>query len=132
MSNYKTMYKDKLSKLLFLEMNKEGFKKSLNIPEEIIFKNKDLYMPISAEYVTANVNDEIKLKNLPIYYFVEGIFIVFGADKEITYKEDYGTILAYIPECEECVKSLIADRIKKNRFEDAYVLLKGLYRYNKE
>ncbi|MDR3597598.1 tetratricopeptide repeat protein [Clostridium sp.] len=132
MSNYKTLYKDKLSKLLFLEMDKEGFKKSLNIPEEIKFKNNDLYMPISAEYVAANANDQIKLKNLPIYYFVEGIFIVFGADKEVRYNEDYGTILAYIPNCEECVKSLIAERIKKSRLEDAYVLLKGLYRYTKE
>lgn len=132
MSNYKTLYKDKLSKLLFLEMNKEGFKKSLNIPKEIKFKNDDLYIPISAEYVAENANDQLKLKNLPIYYFVEGIFIVFGADKNVRYNEDYGTILAYIPDCEECVKSLISDRIKKDRLDDAYVLLKGLYRYTKE
>ncbi len=132
MSNYKTMYKDKLSKLLFLEMNKEGFKRSLNIPDYINFKNDDLYMPISSDYVVANVNDEIKLSNLPIYYFVEGIFITFGADKNVRYIDDYGTILSYIPDAEECVKSLIADRIKKDRLEDAYILLKGLYRYTKE
>lgn len=132
MSNYKTMYKDKLSKLLFLEVNKDGFKKSLNIPDYVEFKNDDLYMPISSEYVVANAEDVLKLSNLPIYYFVEGIFTVFGADKNVRYNEDYGTILSYIPDCEECVKSLIADRIKKDRFEDAYILLKGLYRYTKE
>jgi tetratricopeptide (TPR) repeat protein len=132
MSNYKTMYKDKLSKLLFLEIKKEGFKKSINIPDNVKFKNDDLYMPISAEYVAANANDEIKLNNLPIYYFVEGMFIAFGADKNIRYNEDYGMILSYIPDSEECVKSLIADRIKKDRLEDAYVLLKGLYRYTNE
>lgn len=132
MSNYKTLYKDKLSKLLFLEMKKEGFKKNLNIPQEVKFKSDDLYMPISAEYVAANANNEIKLNNLPIYYFVEGMFIVFGADKNVKYIDDYGTILGYIPDSEECVKSLIADRIKKDRLEDAYILLKGLYRYTKE
>jgi len=132
MSNYKTMYKDKLSKILFLEMNKDGFKKSINIPENVEFKNDELYMPISAEYVAANANDEIKINNLPIYYFIEGMFITFGADKNIRYSDDYGTILSYIPDCEECVKSLIADRIKKDRLEDAYILLKGLYIYTKE
>ncbi|ABR33168.1 tetratricopeptide repeat protein [Clostridium beijerinckii] len=132
MSNYKTMYKDKLSKLLFLEMNKEGFKRSLNIPEGVNFKNDDLYLPISSDYVVSNVNDEVKLSNLPIYYFVEGIFITFGADKNVKYNDDYGTILSYIPDAEECVKSLIADRIKKDRLEDAYILLKGLYRYTRE
>ena len=132
MSNYKTMYKEKLSKLLFLEMKKDGFKKSISIPDNVKFKNDDLYMPISAEYVAANANDEIKLSNLPIYYFIEGMFIAFGADKNIKYNEDYGIILSYIPDSEECVKSLIADRIKKNRLEDAYILLKGLYRYTKE
>lgn len=132
MSNYKTMYKDKLSKLLFLEMNKEAFKKSINIPEDIEFKNDDLYLPISAEYVVDNAGNEVKLSNLPIYYFVEGIFIVFGADKNIRYNEDYGTVLAYISDSEECIKSLIADRIKKDRLEDAYILLKGLYVYTRE
>lgn len=132
MSNYKTMYKDKLSKLLFLEIKKEGFKRSINIPDNVKFKNDDLYMPISAEYVAANANNPMTLTNLPIYYFVEGIFIAFGADKNIRYNEDYGMILSYIPDSEECIKSLIADRIKKDRLEDAYVLLKGLYRYTNE
>lgn len=132
MSNYKTMYKDKLSKLLFLEMKKDGFKRSINIPYTVEFKNDDLYMPISSEYVAANANDEIKLSNLPIYYFIEGMFIAFGADKNIKYNDDYGMILSYIPDSEECVKSLIAERIKKDRLEDAYVLLKGLYRYTRE
>ena len=130
--NYKTMYKDKLSKLLFLEMNMDGFKKSINIPDHVTFNNKDLYMPISAEYIASNAGDELKIHNLPIYYFIEGMFIAFGADENIRYNDDYGIILSYIPDSEECVKSIIADRIKHDRLEDAYILLKGLYRYTRE
>lgn len=130
--SYNTMYKDKLSKLLFLEMNKDGFKRSINIPTYVEFKNEDLYMPISAEYVAANANNEIKISNLPIYYFIEGMFIAFGSDENIRYNDDYGTILSYIPDCEECVKSIIADKIKNDKLDDAYVLLKGLYRYTRE
>lgn len=130
--NYKTMYKDKLSKLLFLEMNMDGFKRSINIPSYVSFENNDLYMPISAEYIASNANDEIKINNLPIYYFIEGMFIAFGADENMRYNKDYGIILSYIPNSEECIKSIIADRIKHDRLEDAYILLKGLYRYTRE
>ena len=132
MSNYKTLYKDKLSKMLFLEVDKDGFKRSINIPEYVEFKNTDLYIPISADYVTKNANNQLRLSNLPIYYFVEGMFIAFGSDPNIRYIDDYGTILTYIPDSEECVKSLIADKIKQNKLEDAYILLKGLYRYTEE
>ncbi|MGO5135640.1 tetratricopeptide repeat protein [Clostridium butyricum] len=132
MSNYKTMYKDKLSKMLFLEVDQDGFKKSISMPQYVEFKNSDLYIPISADYVTKNATNELRLSNLPIYYFVEGMFTAFGADPNIRYIEDYGTILTYIPDSEECVKSIIADKIKKDNLEDAYILLKGLYRYTEE
>ena len=132
MSDYKTMYKDKLSKMLFLEVDQEGFKKSIHMPEYIKFKNSDLYIPISADYVAKNANNELRLSNLPIYYFIEGMFTAFGADPNIRYIDDYGTILTYIPDSEECVKSLIADKIKQDKLDDAYILLKGLYRYCEE
>ena len=94
--NYKTMYKDKLSKMLFLEINKEAFFKSINIPDDIKLKNDDLYIPISGEYVANNATDEIKIHNLPIYYFIEGMFMAFGADNNLRFNDDYGCILSYI------------------------------------
>lgn len=130
--NYKTMYKDKLSKMLFLEINKDAFFKSINIPDDINLKNDDLYIPISAEYVANNAANEIKIHNLPIYYFIEGMFMAFGADENLRFNEDYGCILSYIDDSEQCAKSIIADKVKKNDLEDAYILAKGLYRYNKE
>lgn len=130
--DYKTMLKEKLSKILFLEMDTEGFKKTINIPQYVTFKNKDLYMPISSEYITSNVNDEIKMKNLPIYYFIEGMFICFACDEKLRFNDDYGIVLTYIPNAEESIKGLIANRVKEDRLEDAYVLLKGLYKYNRE
>jgi len=130
--NYKTMYKDKLSKMLFLEINKGAFFKSIKIPDDIKLKNDDLYIPISAEYVAKNATDEIRINNLPIYYFIEGMFMAFGADQNLRFNDDYGCILSYIDDSEQCVKSIIADKVKKNNLEDAYILAKGLYRYNKE
>lgn len=130
--NYKTMYKDKLSKMLFLEINQKAFFKSINTSENIRLKNDELYIPISTEHVANDVEDEIRINNLPIYYFIEGMFMALGADENFKFNDDYGCILSYIDNSEQCIKSIIADKVKKNDLQDAYILAKGLYRYNKE
>ena len=40
--DYKVKIKERLGKLLFLEMNKDGFKENIGIPSYVTFKNKDL------------------------------------------------------------------------------------------
>ena len=130
--DYKAKIKEKMSKLLFLEMNKDGFKENIGIPSYVTFKNKDLYLPISSEYISSNINDEIKIKNLPIYYFIEGMFTAIGADENLRFNEDYELILDYIKDTENCIKSLISKRIEDKRYLDAYLLLKGYYTYSKD
>ena len=53
--DYKVKIKERLGKLLFLEMNKDGFKENIGIPSYVTFKNKDLYLPISSEYISSNI-----------------------------------------------------------------------------
>ena len=130
--DYKAKIKERMSKLLFLEMNKDGFKENIGIPSYVTFKNKDLYLPISSEYISSNINDEIKIKNLPIYYFIEGMFIAIGADENLRFNDDYELILDYIKDTENCIKSLISKRIQEERSLDAYLLLKGYYSYSKD
>ena len=113
--DYKAKIKEKMSKLLFLEMNKDGFKENIGIPSYVTFKNKDLYLPISSEYISSNINDEIKIKNLPIYYFIEGMFTAIGADENLRFNEDYELILDYIKDTENCIKSLISKRIEESK-----------------
>ena len=57
--DYRSQIKEKMGKLLFLEMNIEGFKESIGIPKYVKFKNKDLYLPISTEYISSNIENEI-------------------------------------------------------------------------
>lgn len=130
--DYKAVFKEKLSKLLFLEIDKDGFKKSTNIPEIVDFDNKELYIPISPEYITNNINNEIKIKNLPIYYFIEGMFLCLGADENLRFNSDYETILTYIKDSENCIKSIISKNINEDNLTKAYLLLKGLYKYSKD
>ena len=130
--DYNSAFKEKLGKLLFLELDKEGFKKSVGIPSYVSFNNKDLYLPISSEYITKNIQDEIKIKNLPIFYFIEGMFLAIGADENLRFNDDYEIILSYIKDSDTCIRSVISKKIKENNLIDGYLLLKGYYRVSKD
>lgn len=130
--DYNAAFKEKLSKLLFLEIDKDGFKRNVGIPEYISFENKDLYLPISSDYITTNIQDEIKIKNLPIFYFIEGMFLAIGADENLKFNEDYESILSYIKDSDNCIKSIISNKIKEDKLIDGYLLLKGYYRVSKD
>lgn len=130
--DYNSVFKEKLGKLLFLEIDKEGFKRNVGIPSYISFDNKELYLPISSDYITNNIQDEIKIKNLPIYYFIEGMFLAIGADEKLRFNDDYELILSYIKDTDNCIKSIIAKKIKDDNLVDGYLLLKGYYRFSKD
>lgn len=130
--DYNSTFKEKLGKLLFLEIDKDGFKRSVGIPEYVSFSNKELYLPISSEYITTNIQNEIKIKNLPIFYFIEGMFLAIGADENLKFNEDYEVILSYIKDTDNCIRSVISNKIKEDKLIDGYLLLKGYYRYSKD
>lgn len=130
--DYNAAFKERLSKLLFLEIDKDGFKRNVGIPEYISFENKDLYLPISSDYITTNIQDEIKIKNLPIFYFIEGMFLAIGADENLKFNEDYEIILSYIKDSDNCIRSIISNKIKDDKLIDGYLLLKGYYRVSKD
>lgn len=123
--DYRNLFKEKLSKLLFLELNKEGFLKALNI-SNLELKNKELFVPINTTYLASNIENEIKIKNLPIYDFIEGMSFALGADDKLKFNEDYITLLKNIKDSIPCIKSAVAKKIKENLFDEAYILLRGL------
>lgn len=130
--NYEVIFKEKLSKMLFLEIDSKGFLNSVAKDKDIALENKDLYIPISSEYITNNIGEEIKIKNLPIYYFVEGMLIALGTDKNLRFSKDYKNILEGINDAEKCYKSLVASKVKENKLVDGYILLKGIIELKEE
>ncbi|MGL4774176.1 MAG: tetratricopeptide repeat protein [Clostridium sp.] len=132
--NYEVLFKEKLSKMLFLEIEKEGFLKSIGANKEITLENKDLYIPISSAYIASNMGEEIKIKNLPIYYFVEGMLISLGIDNNLRFSNDYKKILSEINDVEGCARGLVANKVKASDLTEAYIILKGLceFKENKE
>ena len=118
MSN-ENYFLEKLEKMLFLEI-KVGSK--IN---NYIFKD-NVYMPVSSEKIVSKAKDGDNLKDIPVNLFVEGMFYVLGADEKFTYNKVYIEVINSIPNSCNYIKGKIFENIKSEKYEDAYVMLKGL------
>lgn len=114
-------FKSKLSNLLFLEIEK---KRGMSIFKTNI--NEDIYMPIATENITQKVKKGETVENIPITFFIEGMFFVLGADEEFRFNAVYKKLINSVPKSVEFIKGKIAEKVKNNKYEDAYLLLKGL------
>lgn len=114
-------FKSKLSNLLFLEIEK---KRGMSIFKTNI--NEDIYMPIATENIIKKVKNGEKVENIPIAFFIEGMFFVLGADADFRFNEVYKQLINTVPKSVEFIKGSIAEKVKNNNYEDAYILLKGL------
>jgi tetratricopeptide (TPR) repeat protein len=131
--DYNSLFKDKLSKLLFLEIKDiDAFLRKISY-NGVKLASKELFMPISMEFLANKVKNNKELKEIPIYQFIEGMFYAIGADKDFKYNEDYIKIIESINDSEECIKGIVANKVKEENYNDGYVLLRGLCRvYGKE
>lgn len=126
--NFNEYSKDKLAKLLFMEINAEGFLNALgsdNKKEQI----KDLYIPIDPVHLNQDVKSGLKLDKLPINYFVEGMFYALGGDRDLKFNNDYKKIIPLVKDSDKIVKSLIAKQTKEGNLEDSLMLLLGMCEY---
>ncbi len=110
---------EKLNKMLFLEI-KEG-----SILNGYRFK-ESVYMPVKSDDIVNKAKEGDNLKNIPIHMFVEGMAYVLGADKKFKSNDTYKEVIGHIPNSCKFIKSKIFESIKSEKYEEAYVLLRGL------
>lgn len=115
----KARFSTKLDKLLFTEIRKET-----KIGEYILEDN--IYMPLKSENLVGKVKEGNTFNEIPISLFVEGMFFVLGVDDEFKYKSEYIEILKSIDMSRNFIKSKIAELVKNEGYEDAFIYLKGL------
>lgn len=121
----KAEMKNKLSLLLFLEVKKERIESMFKIK---INELGEVYLPIVSENIIEKINKGEDVNSIPIGFFIEGMFYVLGADEEFKYNKLYLNIIDNVPNSKEYVKGKIAELIKLKKYEDGYILLKGLSR----
>lgn len=110
---------EKLEKMLFLEIKKDS---KIN---EYKFKD-NIYMPVSSEKIVNKAKSGDNLQDIPVNLFVEGMFYVLGADEKFTHNGTYIEVIKSIPNSTNYIKGRIFDNIKNDKYEDAFIMLKGL------
>lgn len=124
----KARFKDKLSNLLFLQMNRERVEKVFNTKLET---NEEIYMPVATEDIVHKVKNNEDVDNIPVAFFIEGMVYVLGADEEFKYNDIYEKIILNAPKASEFIKGRIANYVKNKKYEEAYIILKGLSKVEK-
>ena len=84
----KSHFAEKLSKLLFVEVNEKNLEK--------IFKvtfSEDIYLPLNSKNIVDNVKIKNNMDRIPIGYFIEGMFYVLGADENFKFSKQYKSII---------------------------------------
>ncbi|WP_346937072.1 tetratricopeptide repeat protein [Clostridium sp.] len=118
MSN-ENYFLEKLERMLFLEI-KKGSK--IN---EYVFKD-DIYLPVNSDKIVSKAKEGDDLSNIPVNFFIEGMFYALGADKNFRFNHVYKEIIKSIPNSVNYAKGKIFENIKNEKYEDGYILLKGL------
>lgn len=124
MSNIESHFLNKLSKVLFLEIKKGTKFNSYEFKENV-------YLPVKSEDVVGKAKDGDDLKNIPVTLFLEGIFFVLGCDKKFKFNKIYKEIIKDIDGSMKFIKGTIFNNVKNEKYEDSYILLKGLLEIEK-
>lgn len=120
--NLDSIFKEKLEKLIFLEITKEGINKVFD--KKV---NESIYLPIlSKEIVSESIKGD-SFKNIPSSYFIEGMFFVLGGDENFKFSPVYKELLKNKIVFSEFIKGKIYKYIENKSYLDAYILLKGLF-----
>ncbi|MEG1254716.1 tetratricopeptide repeat protein [Clostridium sp.] len=118
MSN-ENYFLEKLEKMLFLEI-KKGSK--IN---EYTFK-ENIYLPVSSDKIVSKAKAGDDLADIPVNIFVEGMFYALGADKNFKFNDTYVEVIKSIPNSTNYIKGKIFENIKNEKYEDGYIMIKGL------
>lgn len=119
----KAYFASKLSKVLFLEIKKKNIKKLFNLEVD-----EDIYLPVKSSSIVDKVKAENNLEQIPMSFFIEGMTYVLGADENFKFNKYYKELVCSIKDSNKFIKSRIAEYVKNEDYEEAYILLKGLLR----
>jgi tetratricopeptide (TPR) repeat protein len=117
----KSFFYNRLSKVIFLDIKKEILHNTFKD-----YYDEEILLPIISSNLVDKIQNGENLSNIPFSFFIEGIFYVLGADKAFKYNEIYKKLIKANIDNIKVIKSIIFNLIKKENYEDAFILLFGL------
>lgn len=122
----KSYFSDKLSSVLFLEINKDKLMSLFNL-----YLTENVYMPIKSSKIIDGIKSGNNLDEISINNFLEGMYYVLGIDENFKYCDIYVEMLLSYNQSIPFIKNIIFNEIKKEQYEDAYIFIKGLVNIEK-
>lgn len=123
--NIESFLKEKLSKVLFLEIKPESINKIFEVQVSNIIP-----IPIISKDIVSGINRGDNFENIKVTYMVEAMYYLLGCDKNFKYANKYIVLLKSRDDFEIYIKSIIAKLVKNEEYIEAYIYLKGLYEVN--
>lgn len=118
-----SFFKEKLASLIFVEINSQKVYEIFHIdPKE------QLFIPVRPQSLAGNIIDKGSSSSVPVSVFIEGMFYELGGDENFKYSAVYKKILSNLNESIPYIKGIIYNNVVNKKYEDAYILLKGLSR----
>lgn len=117
--NNEKYFLEKNEKMLFLEIKKGSKINNYSFQENV-------YLPVNSDDIVNRTKAGDNMEDIPVNLFIEGMFFVLGADPKFRYNGSYKKILKAVDGSDKYIKGKIFDCIKHEKYEDAYIMLKGL------
>lgn len=122
----KSYFSERLSSVLFLEINKNKLMRLFNV-----FLEENANMPIKSSKLITEIKAGNNLNEISINNFLEGMFYVLGIDENFKYNPIYIDMLVNFNGSIPFIKNLVFNEIKSENYEDAYIFIKGLVNVEK-
>jgi tetratricopeptide (TPR) repeat protein len=117
-----TLFREKLSHILFLEVSEDLIGRVFKLSAE-----DKVYLPIRTSRVLDKIQLDKDFKNIPVSFFVEGMFYVLGCDKEFKYNSLYRKLISSdFQNWSGFIKGEIYKNVNEEQHIEAYIMLKGL------
>ncbi len=111
--------KKKLEQLIFIELKEEAQIGKYKLHNAI-------YVAIRSDELINKVKGGNSMENIPLSILYEGMYYVLGADEEFKFNDDYIKILKENEDSTKFIKSKIFNLVKEEKYEDAFIFLRGL------
>lgn len=120
--NIESFFKEKLSKVLFLEIKPEGINKIFSIKV-----SNSIPIPVISKDIISEIKSEDNFESIKATYMVEAMYYLLGCDKNFKYAKEYKKLLNAKDDLKNYIKGIIAKNVKNHEFMEAYIYLKGLH-----
>lgn len=119
--------KERLSRLLYLELNRKAAAELFNTPE-LMSKDEALYVPVNPDFLVKKIQAEEQApKDLPVAEFIYGMALVLALDPDFPQAGVYRLMLNNFEASHGLILSKAHSLFEADRPEEAYLVLKGLY-----